>query len=350
MTAQTRFSPATVEEAADFLGEAATESRTVGFTGSGSRRALGGSRGFDWTVDSTAMGSVVDWLVEDLTVVVGAGMTVGDLEAMLATENQTSLLPVTEPGRTIGGLVAEGASGPKRLKYGPTRDRVLEVTIATGYGKVVRGGGRLVKNVTGYDLPRLITGSLGSLGFIGTVCLKLWPLPPVQRIVAIDDPAAVHQKLFRPVAVVETEDGAFAMLEGSESDVDAQVEAVGGSGDTVAPRAIDSPVFVSLRVPPRHLSLFVEAIRSLLPERFVAQHGVGVVDIGLDSLDDTTFLTLRSDAENVGGSLVVIRPGDSLNDVDPWGTPPSTLGIQQRMKDLFDPSRVCNPGVLPGGL
>jgi glycolate oxidase FAD binding subunit len=298
---------------------------------------------------TAGMADVIDWLIEDLTVVVGAGMTVGALEQMLATENQTSLLPISEPNRTIGGLVAEGASGYKRLKYGPTRDRVLEVSMATGYGKVVRGGGRLVKNVTGYDLPRLMTGSLGSLGFIGSLCLKLWPIAPSQRIVTVSDPVTAHRSLFRPAAVLTTETGALVCVEGSESDVDRQLQSI-ETWEAHLPGSIDSPVMVSLRVPPRNVASSLERLRSLDIDRMVAQHGVGVIDIGSDSLDAGEFEVVRAGIEETGGSAVVVRPGVSLIDIDPWGTPPPTMGIQSRLKELFDPGRVCNAGVLPGGL
>ncbi|NIR39303.1 MAG: FAD-binding protein, partial [Gemmatimonadetes bacterium] len=92
---------------------------------------------------------VVDWQPDDLTVVVEAGVTVGTLESMLAERGQTALLPEWGPEATVGGVVAAGISGYRRARLGPTRDRVLEVTIVTGDGRVVRGGGRVVKNVSG---------------------------------------------------------------------------------------------------------------------------------------------------------------------------------------------------------
>ena len=346
----TDFNPHSLEEAADFLATAARERTTVGFVGSGSRSELGGLRIYDTTMGTALMTDVIEWLPEDLTVVVGAGMTVGALEKLLSTKNQTSLLPVTETHRTIGGLVSEGASGYQRLRYGPTRDRVLEVTMATGYGKVVRGGGRLVKNVTGYDLPRLMTGSLGSLGFIGSVCLKLWPLPPARAVVEVSDAASAYAALFRPTAILETGTGSLAVVEGSPSDVEAHLRLVDAGDQVELPDAVSSPVLCSLRVPPRNVAPSMGRLRELEIDRIVAQHGVGVIDIGFDALDPVVFRAIRSGIEETGGSAVIVRPGDSLGGIDPWGTPPQTMAIQRRLKDLFDPSRVCNPGVLPGGL
>ncbi|MEZ5174903.1 MAG: FAD-binding oxidoreductase [Acidimicrobiia bacterium] len=346
----TVVSPETVDDAADAIREAAADLQTIRFAGSRSRQGLGGIGDGDVRIDTAGMKGVVEWLVEDLTIVVEAGMPVGEVEHLVGTKGLTTLLPVDEPNRTVGGLIAEGASGHARLKYGPTRDRVLEVTMATGYGKVVRGGGRLVKNVTGYDLPRLVTGSLGSLGLIGTICLKLWPLPPLRRTVVVDDPAHALRVLFRPAAILETEVLSFAVLEGNEPHVDAQMALVGASTQTKPPEAINSPIRLSVRVPPAHVTDTVSRVRRLGAERFVAQHGVGVVDAGFAAIRPEEVLELRARTELVGGSLVVTAPGLALATVDPWGTPRDTLEIQRRMKALFDPRGVCNPGILPGGL
>ncbi len=338
------INPRTLEEAADAISDAAMEGQTIDFRGSGSRSR---DRSHDVAIGTAAMDQIVDWLVEDLTVVVEAGVTVGELEQLVNTKQQTTLLPIDQPNRTVGGVVAEGSSGYARLKYGPTRDRVLEVTLATGYGKVVRGGGRLVKNVTGYDLPRLATGSLGSLGFIGSVCLKLWPKTPAERTVRIDDPRAAHEQLYRPVAVLETDRGSFAMIEGSVSDVAVQTQLCGGEPVDEIPEPIPGEFGLSVRVPPRHLSDVLTELRPTA-ESYTAQHGVGVIDAGFISLDLDAADGLRSLVESLGGSVVLTS--GRLDGFDRWGTPPTTMAIQRRLKDLFDPHRVCNPGILPGGI
>jgi glycolate oxidase FAD binding subunit len=349
---QRTIAPQSVEEAADVLGAAAADDVTVGFAGSGSNLELGGLKPYDLGMVSAGIADIIDWQPDDLTVVVGAGVPVGYLEDELASRNQTALLPVVDPMRSVGGVIAEGASAYSRLKYGPTRDRVLEVTLATGYGEAVRGGGRLVKNVTGYDVPRLVTGSMGSLGFIATVCLKLWPLPPLRRAVRVADPAEALSLLFRPVAVLETESGSFAHLEGSEGDIAAQTASVGGDvvGGGHEPPVVDSDVIASIRVAPRSVASVVEAVRAAGSVRWVAQHGVGVIEAGWPELDIEGFGELRRSVESTGGQVVLRRAGSQLGGVDPWGAPAGSQAIQQRMKDLFDPSAVCNPGKLPGGM
>ena len=246
--------------------------------------------------------------------------------------------------------MAAGASGYRRLKYGPTRDRVLEVTMATGYGEVVRSGGRLVKNVTGYDIPRLVTGSLGSLGIIGTVCLKLWPTPPHRVTVAVDEPAAGLSAVYKPVAVLESSAGSFVYLEGDDATVSDQVAALGGAATPgfIWPHKPPTPASASLRIPARDIVKGIAAIGEVDSEWFVAQHGVGIIDLGLARIDSEPLGGLRRWAEARGGSLVLSSPG--LTPQERWGTSPSTLPIQRRLKTLFDPSGVCHPGALPGGL
>jgi len=339
--------PRSVEDIARVITVAASHGASIVPVGSGS--TLKGSTA-DISLSTHLLDGIIDYQPDDLTVVVGAGTRLVDLEAELAERWHTAVLPERMPDRTVGGVVASGESGYRRLKYGPTRDRVLEVTMATGYGEVIRGGGRLVKNVTGYDIPRLMTGSLGSLGIIGSVCLKLWPAPPHRVTVSVQNPAAALLLIYKPVAVLESNGGSFVYLEGDEATVNQQVTMLGGTESVgfTWPHKIPTPATASLRVPARHLADGVALIHEIEKEWFVAQHGVGVIDMGLVRVDAEPLKRLRRWAESHSGSLVVT--GSDLTSFERWGTPPSTLPLQRAMKRLFDPSGVCHPGALPGGL
>lgn len=338
--------PSTVAEAAEVLTAAAGAGLRVGFHGGGTHPAPAG-RSVDLVMVPHRLTGVIDYQPEDLTVVVEAGMRVADLEAMLAERRLTAVLPEAPGAATVGGTVASGASGWRRLRYGPTRDRVLEVVLATGYGEVVRGGGRVVKNVTGYDLPRLVTGSYGALGFIGSVCFKLWPMPPTVATVVVDDPAAAREACFRPLAVVETEDAAWVVLGGTPQQVDAEAADLGGRLKDGArwPDPLHDPVRLSLRVPPLHLTAAVGVVRERLGTRarLRAAHGVGTVEVGLGAATVEEVHDLREWAEAHRGALVAW----GVPDVDPWGTPRASLPLQRAVKAAFDPAGVCNPGVLP---
>ena len=346
--------PRRVEEAAEVLAFAGDRGLVVGFVGGGTQLDLGGRIEPDVWVSTAALNRIVDHQVEDLTLVVQAGVPVADVEVLLADHAQSAILPETPGAATVGGVVAAGVSGYRRLRYGPTRDRVLEVVLATGYGKVVRAGGRVVKNVTGYDLSRLAVGSMGALGLIGEVCLKLWPIPRGAATVAVDDPEGALAETYRPLAVLETEDGSAVYLTGTPEQVAAQTEELGGVAEPGHrwPDPIDSPMRFSVRVTPRHLAGAVRMIRAAFPEAPLrAQHGVGEVTFGVEACDLERVVAVRHWAEGHGGAMVILAaPPGSLPGMDPWGAPPAAHGLQVRVKEAFDPHRICNPGKLPGGL
>lgn len=350
--AEEALAPPDLEAAAALLTRATDHRKQVLVWGGGTHQGLGGRVYPDLVLSTESLTGVIAWEPEDLTVVVEAGVRVADLEAMLAGHRQTAALTENPGDATVGGVIAAGVSGYRRARYGPTRDRVLEVTLATGDGRVVRAGGRVVKNVTGYDLPRVAAGSFGRLGLIGSVCLKLWPLPEAAITVPVDDPAAAWMALYRPLAVLETEAGSWAFLSGTLAEVEAQAARVGsGWADGLAwPAAPVGPVVVSVRVPPAGTP---DAV-SMLPvgSRFVAQHGIGEVTAALpDGMGAGEVAELRAWAEGRGGHVALVEaPDDLYGEVDPWGTPPAGMALQRRLSAQFDPYGVVNRGRLPGGL
>ncbi|MGH8959224.1 MAG: FAD-binding oxidoreductase, partial [Acidimicrobiia bacterium] len=213
--------PATVEELAQTLARASAEGRTVLVWGGGTHQGYGYPVEPDLVVFTDRLSTIVEWEPDDLTVVVEGGMAVADLEARLADRGQTAVLAEMPGQGSVGGALAAGISGYRRGRFGPTRDRILEVTLVTGDGRVVRAGGRVVKNVTGYDLPRLAVGSFGRLGVIVSVCLKLWPLPPTAATVTLN--GDFNGEVYRPLAVLQEAQGTSVYLSGTEEEVAAQV-------------------------------------------------------------------------------------------------------------------------------
>lgn len=341
-----RFAPETPQALASMLLAASDARAPVLVWGAGTHQAIGYPITPLVVISTARLDRVVAWEPDDLTVVVEAGVTVGALESMLAGKRQTAAFPETMPEATVGGVVAAGLSGYRRARFGPTRDRMLEVNLVTGDGRQVRGGGRVVKNVTGYDLPRLVTGSLGSLGVLTSVCLKLWPLPERSVTVAVGDPARAGSSVYRPLAVLETRSGGFVYLQGTGAEVEAQAGRLGGSmvEGLAWPEAPSGDVCLSLRVPP---ALVGEAVRRLPPGPFVAQHGVGEISLGPAEVDAVDLQALRTWAETQGGSLIRLR-GQTPAGFDPWGSPPTGLPVQRRLMAAFDPARILNPGRMAG--
>ncbi|MEA2010002.1 MAG: FAD-binding oxidoreductase [Actinomycetota bacterium] len=342
--------PSSIKEAAIVLAAAAEATIPVSFYGAGTRRAHNNTILSDLVVTSSRLNQIVDWQPDDLTVVVEAGVPIERLEAEIAARQQTAVLPEAVAGATIGGVVAEGLSGYRRLRYGPTRDRVLQVEVATGYGSVVSGGSPVVKSSTGYGLPRLFTGSLGSLGMIGAVTLKLWSQPLTTATIEIEDATTASRNTYRPLAVLETSEGSFLYLGGVEDQVVSQARSVGGDTHSglVWPEPITGQLRVEFRVPAPFVSTAIERAKRLGATRWIAEHGVGRVEAGLDDVDSEEFDSARSWAESTGGALV-ITAGTGVG-LDRWGTPPISIEIQQRIKAVFDPAGICNPGIMPGGM
>ena len=348
--AELTVAPNSGEEAAALLAFATEKRLRVQFWGGGTHQGIGNQIDPDVIMSSGSLGRVIDWQADDLTVVVEAGVAVSALEAQLEQRAQTAVLPEEATAATVGGVVAAGLSGWQRLRYGPTRDRVIECVVATGDGRLVRGGGRLVKNVTGYDLPRLLTGSLGSLGFITSVCLKLWPLTTHRTTVTVLDAERALANAYRPHAVIETNDSVLVYLAGTDAEIEAQVGRLDGSAMAGHhwPEQLAGGTELVLRLPPVSVPAAVNQLRED-GWQYQAAHGVGEVRIARDDASAEAVLALRNWAEAAGGTLMVMRCPAGL-EVDPWGTPPASLALQKQVKAAFDPRGVANPGIHVGGM
>jgi glycolate oxidase FAD binding subunit len=339
------LAPKTVRDVESILRYCTERDLVIQVWGGGTHSGYGDPAKPDFVMSMERMGEVETWEPDDLTIVVGAGARIDQVEAMLAERNQTLVFPERSRGASIGGVVAAGVSSLRRGRLYATRERVLEVTMVTGDGRVVRSGGRVVKNVTGYDLHRLAVGAFGSLGVIVSVCLKLLPTPPGAATVDIDDIAQAGV-IARPLSVLETDGRTRVYLQGTEAEVAVQVDRLGGR----AVAGLDWPADPvgswewSLRVPPASTG---DAI-ARLPDgwRHLALHGVGEVKAASESHDGAE--DLRSWAEGLGGNLVVSQGDPAL--FDPWGRLPAGLDLQRRMVAEFDPRRILNPGRLPGGV
>jgi FAD/FMN-containing dehydrogenase len=204
---------------------------------------------------------------EEMTVRCGAGTTVVELDAALAERGQTVALPSWE-GATVGGVLAVGRSGIRRLGYGPVRDTVLQLGVVSATGAQVKAGGPTVKNVSGYDLCRLFVGSLGTLVILGEAILRTRPLPIVSRWFsgANVDPFELRRRLHAPTSLLWDGETTWLLLEGHPGDVEAQ-RRMSGLVETSGPPPL--PTGGRWSLPP-------DAVRSLRG-RFVAEIGVGVV-------------------------------------------------------------------------
>jgi len=346
--AELTVAPKSFHDAASVLHHATEKGLKVQVWGGGTRSGYGSPPMPDIVMSMTRLGEIEAWEPGDLTLVVGAGARIADIESKLGVESQTAVLPEVPGASTVGGAIAAGASALRRGRLYGTRERILETTVVTGDGRIVRSGGRVVKNVTGYDMQKLNVGAFGSLGVIVSVCMKLWPVPPAGATVTVDSPEQASA-IARPLAVLEENESTRVFLWGTSEDVSALSARL--DGDSVDgldwPADPSGPYRWSIRVPP---ALTSRAIGHL-PDgwRYLAIHGVG--DIRAASDDGEGASDLRAWAESVAGHLVVVEaPTDALQGFDPWGAPPPGLDLQRGLIAEFDPARIINPGRLPGGI
>ena len=207
----------------------------------------------------------IDWLRGDeMTVCCGAGTLVTELDEALAEVGQCVAIP---PSGTVGGALAVGRSGLRRLGYGPVRDTLLQARFVSAAGDVVKAGGPTVKNVSGFDLCRLLVGSYGTLGFIGEVILRSRPRARHEQWYATTaDPIETFRRLYRPTSVLWDGTTTWVLLEGHPDDVAA---AAGGAGLVEAAGPPSLPSGGRWSVAPSQLTS--------LSGTFVAEIGVGVV-------------------------------------------------------------------------
>jgi glycolate oxidase FAD binding subunit len=220
-----------------------------------------------------APSGVVQFQPEEMTVVVRAGTSVSELEYVLKDRNQRCALP--NRGGTVGGAIVVGENDLAVFGKGSVRASVLEVRYVSSEGRLIRGGGPTVKNVTGFDLPRLMVGSLGTLSCIAEVILRTNPIPAVSKWYQSDDvdPFATFASLFRPSAVLWDGRSTWVLLEGHSSDVDDQVQILSRFGRF---EEVDNPP----QLPSHRWSLAPTDIRTLHQHstgKFVASIGVGTV-------------------------------------------------------------------------
>ena len=343
-------SPASVEEAAELLRKA---DGTVAIRGNGTKKDWGGKTAEpDLVLDTRALNGVVEHAAGDLIVVVKAGTPLAELREQLAAEGQQLALDETVPGATVGGTVAANTSGPRRMLYGTARDLVIGVTVVRADGTVAHSGGKVVKNVAGYDLGKLFTGSYGTLGLITQLAFRLHPLPEASAYVTATDLASIRAAQVVPSAVELNGSEIVVLLEGTAAGVAARARTLGG-------RQIERPAWWG-RYPwePGGTGIKVTAALSRVPDlpgQLRGSAGTGVLYAGLPPetpVDEVARVVaeLRAVARDAGGHAVVLTAPEPVRErVDLWG-PVDGLALMWRVKQQFDPDGRFVAGRFVGGI
>jgi len=392
--------PRTLDEAARIVALAHDERLAVVPRGGGTALALGiPIARVDLVLDLAGLDAIVEHNPEDMTATVQAGVTAGALAARLAAHRQT--LPLDPPGwsgRTLGGIAATAASGPLRARYGTMRDLLLGVRFVQADGVLTWGGARVVKSVTGYDVPKLLVGSLGTLAVLGELTLRLHPLPeseatclvPVHSVDAAQELAAfVVDSTLQPNRLELLDQAALAAsglppaaagvvvsfgsvapaVRAQQAAITAEAARMRTRAETMGPGFWQTYDRMLAAMGPTLLRVSTLATRvaATLGEARAALGGAGGVvmtgglSLGLlriavgggePALLATAVERLRAFVAADGGSVVIERGAPALRTrVDPWGAvPPPALALMRALKQEFDPERTLNPGRFVGGI
>ncbi|GAB2995950.1 FAD-binding oxidoreductase [Amycolatopsis acidiphila] len=384
-------SPTTTAEAAQVMRIAAEHGLAVVARGAGTKLSWGQPpERVDLVVDTSRLDQVVEHGAGDLVVHVQAGVRLDVLQEHLAGARQRlgadPVLPPAAGSGTAGGLIATATSGPLRLSHGAVRDLLIGVTIARADGTIAKAGGKVVKNVAGYDLGKLLTGSWGTLGLVTEAVFRLHPLPARARWVSVPvtSTAAAHEQAQRVLhsqvvpTALELDRPADApatlavLVEGIEAGVEGRVttllELLGGDAGVAgeAPpwwgRAPWAAGGVALRLTheiaglPRLLDAVDDAGRRYgLRPAVRGSAGVGVLYAALPTEAEPEAVAgftrhLRDSSPAWSGDVVVLdAPPPVKASVDTWG-PARGLNLMRRVKDQFDPQRRLAPGRFVGGI
>ena len=289
-----------------------------------------------------APAGIVEYDPAELTVTAGAGMAVGELDAALAADGQHCPLDPRDPAATLGGVLAVGVSGPRRLRYGPLRNRLLEVHFVIADGRRIKGGGRTVKNVSGYDIARLLVGSFGTLGVIVQVTLRCEPRAARSEWLACDAPGAeVVARAFRASSVLSDGVRTWALIEGYDEDVAAAANTLDGTPAAGPPPWPAGPHRGRVSVPPSA----VDPLGRRLDDAgvgWLAEMGVGTVHVAATSEEGLS--AARGIAHTSGGWLLREAGAPGL---DGFGVPLPSVDVMARVKSALDPEGRMNPGRLP---
>jgi glycolate oxidase FAD binding subunit len=372
--------PGSVEEAGECVRRADAAGLGVYPIGGGTMLQLGSTPVKPGhALDLRALDRLIDYPARDMTVTVQAGITIARLQSILAAENQRLPVDIPRPETsTLGGAIAVNASGPRRHGFGTLRDYVIGISFLTDGGIEARAGGRVVKNVAGYDLCKLHIGALGTLGIVTQATLKLKPLAEDSRLVEIrcriGEAAAlleqVHGSQTRP-ACVELQSAAAGecrLIVGFEDNTEAvqwQIEQLrreltrpdapildSGEWQRLTESLNPSEAVLSFKanLVPSALGPFLAGIAEFPELSWQAQAGNGIVTghagAGLTLERALPLLAqLRQLAGAGQGNVVVLRcPPAWKRELNIWGTPRGDLALMRRVKLALDPRDLFNPG------
>jgi glycolate oxidase FAD binding subunit len=387
-----RVSPTSEAEAADAVREAADKNASLAIIAGGTKRDYGRPVAADAILDMRAVSGIVKYEPEELVLSVRAGTPISEIAAVLAEKKQMlgfepadwgPLFGADRGRATIGGVVATNACGSRRVKAGAVRDHVIGCRFVNGKGEIIKAGGHVIKNVTGFDLPKLMCGAFGTLGVLTEITLRVSPLPENAAVVAIDCDAEIGFHLLREAAKLPLDVSglayirsdrmgtAYIRVEGTATALDQKVaelqrrfagQRAKPLDDGTAQRCFrefgDGSMFVAadadlwrLCVPATRAYEALLAARTEKTGPWSADWGGGLLWLGLPA-DEDTATRLRGITARFGGHATLMRAAPEAR-AALFVFEPETLAraaITRSVKAAFDPKGVLNPGRMFEGI
>lgn len=376
--------PASAEEIARVLAGANADGLAVAPRGGGTKLGIGHeAERVDLVLSTARLDRLVEHAHADLTATVEVGCTVGSLQRALAERGQRLALDPPWPDRaTVGGVLSTNDSGPLRTRFGPVRNLLLGVTVVLADGTIARSGGKVVKNVAGYDLPKLVAGSLGTLGVVVEATFRLHPVPreSCDATFAFRSATAASEYMAR---VGDSQlSPACAQLRAASGEplsVDVRLEGAAGSTRTRGARlremahdgepapsvweaserlrtdAGDALVLKAGVLPAQSVALATRAAElatgaDLTFALTVQSDGVGFVRFDGDRSAFAGVVAAVRETAGVEHAVVFDCPAEVKRGLDVWGVKPDALALMRRLKERFDPRGTLNAGRFAGGI
>jgi glycolate oxidase FAD binding subunit len=383
--AKRREAPASPPEAADLLRGLSEDGRRVRFVGGGTKSAWGRPCNADLELSTTGLDDLREHNEGDLTAVLEAGVPLARAQEQFASADQMLAVdpPLGDEERaTIGGMVAAADSGPLRHRYGSARDLVVGITLALSDGSIARAGGKVIKNVAGYDLAKLFSGSFGTLGLIVELSVRLHPRPErtataVGRtsdigLLAEAATAAAHARIELQSLDVSFGSGEGAVLARTggaapRALAEAAARVLRDRGLDVEVEEEDAGLWDAQRAGQRSASgtsVKVSGLQTGLAGVLRSTHGLGGAMVGRAALglswitledrspDEAAAAVERLRSELAPAACTVLdAPAGARERLDPWASVEGpALTLMRRVKERFDPAGICNPGLFVGDI